>query len=655
MSESDLSEAVIVAVHSQVPDATEEEIRACLTQHISSTPQERTRRKLRLTRLQFSGSKSGDFTFHPGVNVLCAPNFRGKSSVMQMIQFCLTGRDRLRDDIRPLVNEIKLHFWLDEQPYEMAVDLRDTRVKGALRTLTADEGEIVFQGANGAQLESKLEDFWNDQLGLSPISGTQKDSSRESLALRVNKTSFAAFFQGLCIHQETGYQHLVTEHYQSNQYTKIAGSLLGLLGLKDLFAIQTALHQVTNEIAVAQSRLIASGEQTSRSTLLKAVKKIEHLEKKILAKKLEQTKLTEQSASVTTSDSLIGISTEIVEVIKNLGLLEARQVEAEAAMEAMETRSLFIEEAVACKTQISALTPHHCPLCNSSLRTPQFQQRLRDGRCLLCFERVREAASAETLATFATELAESRATQAKLLREVRAGEKKIGEAKTSLERLNKRKETIAAGARNLFAAMQECDDEIDQLHLQMGQLVSERDRLARVADEGSISDLTKRKDILEAALDSLRLHVDQRNAQIRQKFAENVLALAHRWGFSSLESVEFDYFLVPRLRKNGVDFTFPRLSPGEKLRFVLAFYLAMVTLPRTGKHSGLHPGLLLIDSPGKEEANESDVAEMAKTFREIDSEYSDSVQIIIASKHEEIIQSAPAEKVRHVRGSDFLF
>ena len=154
-------------------------------------PQRRT--QLTLRRLRFRGDKNGDFRFQPGVNVLRAGNDKGKSSILKLVHFCLTGKNELKKDVDAWISEVDLTFELDGVPHAIAVDKRK-RPKGRLvRSVSPPEAadrdlEAAFDPLHGAQdavavpdgrhpmLEVELESLEDQRLVVRPVGGVLFDA-----------------------------------------------------------------------------------------------------------------------------------------------------------------------------------------------------------------------------------------------------------------------------------------------------------------------------------------------------------------------------------------------------------------------------------------------------------------------------------------------
>ncbi|MCP5069789.1 MAG: hypothetical protein GY946_24745, partial [bacterium] len=191
-----------------------------------------------------------------------------------------------------------------------------------------------------------------------------------------------------------------------------------------------------------------------------------------------------------------------------------------------------------------------------------------------------------------------------------------------IEQHTQQKRHLQAQLRSAHQGSAEIEREIELETRYLGRLEAERESASRmVAQDGgnpSIKKLMKRKTILAEVLRHLRTENADMNERMKQAFAKRVQEYCTAIGLPGLEEIRFNAQLKPRIRQNGKEYSFEELSPGEKVRFVLAFYLAMAIATGEDLEYGAHPGLLLIDSPGKEEMVSKDFGAVVDLLRRIE-------------------------------------
>ncbi|MFN8419155.1 MAG: hypothetical protein U0528_07930 [Anaerolineae bacterium] len=132
-----------------------------------------------------------------------------------------------------------------------------------------------------------------------------------------------------------------------------------------------------------------------------------------------------------------------------------------------------------------------------------------------------------------------------------------------------------------------------------------------------------------------------------------VVHLATQFGVPDLEGVEIDEKRYVRLTQGGVQLSHTDLARSERVKFKVAFHLALMLLQvRSGL--GKHPGFLIIDTPGTAEVNEADFISMNRDLANIHAEYGEQVQILLATARPEAVEHLPAEVVERPKNGAFF-
>jgi len=128
--------------------------------------------RLRVTRLQFEGTKAGvqsdsfsfDRSFGPGLWAICTDkNDAGKTSVLEIIMWALRGRPHrpsLPLDVEEWLDNVLVEGIVDDEPFTVSWQLTDRLPFGRL---TAGGDETPFFGEEA--FESVMSEFMLDRLG----------------------------------------------------------------------------------------------------------------------------------------------------------------------------------------------------------------------------------------------------------------------------------------------------------------------------------------------------------------------------------------------------------------------------------------------------------------------------------------------------------
>ena len=637
----------------------------------SFEPVRKTRRQLTLRRLRFQGSKNGDFRFHPGVNVMRAGNDKGKSSILKLIHFCLTGKNDLKKDVDGWIDHIDLVFELDGIPHAVQVT-KGRRPKGRLvRGETTDletlddpaggslEGvETLFDFNSGKDMQRKLEGFFNDAFGLRTLMGTQKDSRKGSDALLDSPTSYRAYVRGMYINQDLGYTDLITDGVPyGNLFMKVVGMLLGVRGIDAFFAVESRLAHVENQLGKEERYHRRVEESLGLRDLATLDEEINKLERYIDELKVERTALMVRATSGDLDQRLRELTEELV-ALEGAREQTAREIH---AME-LDGRALGheigdLEAGLASHRSLSAIQPDRCPVCEIALESRKRHTAHQPGQCVLCHEDLAEDTDPEAAIALAdARLAEARREQGEHRRRVDARRAELEEIGFKAEQMAQQKVHLQTQLRSAHQGTEEIEREIELETRYLGRLEAERESAARMVSEdggsANIQKLLRRKQILDAVLRELRtLHADI-NERLKQEFADRVAEYCTTIGFPGLEGIQLDAHLKPRIHQNGKSYAFDELSPGEKVRFVLAFYLALAIATSENLDYGAHPGLLLIDSPGKEEMVERDFEAVVALLALIERRHAPSLQVLVATTLKPIASATRPEKQVFIDNDD---
>lgn len=268
---------------------------------------------------------------------------------------------------------------------------------------------------------------------------------------------------------------------------------------------------------------------------------------------------------------------------------------------------------------------------------------------MLCHEDLPANLPGDEMATLAEErLAAARRSiegQTKALANLRA---ELAELDFKIDQLGQQKRHLQAQLRSAHQGTEELEREIELETRYLGRLEAERENASHMAvDQGkhpNIKRLSRRKQILDAVLRHLRTQHAQENERLKQGFAHRVQEYCTTMGFPGLEDISLDAQLKPQIRQNGKVYNFDELSPGEKVRFVLAFHLAMAIATAEDLEHGAHPGLLLIDSPGKEEMVQKDFEAVVNLLSHIEENHARSIQVLVATSIRDIRRATAPEK-----------
>lgn len=661
-----MNSELVKILATELENVGEREIQDILsTIDLSGKVRPATRVQLTLRRLAFTGTCSGEFPFYPGVNVIRAGNFKGKSTILQLVKLCLTGKTRLKPDMSSKIATVALDFTLNDTYYRVSIDRGGRHPKGSLITFSDSslkEQKATREFKSAKDMSELLEDFFCDQLGLEALSGTQKSSSKENDALLKNRTSYDAYFKGLYLDQETGYQSLVTDVYFGNAYTKTVGMLLGCVGLHAYFEADAALAMAKNDISKEEA--FGSRKRSDRAKFLRSPadisRDIEQTTRTIDDLKLKRTEALLRATSTDMDERLAKLTNRIVQTRELIELMSAHVSGAERAKATDESTAVALEEALAGKQYFSTIMPHHCPVCEIAITRTRTQTRQAKGQCLLCTEQVNPEADRSMLTLLASRLQDVQDSLKQRESSLRSARKQLRDTEELANQLAQEKARLQTQIKSARADSSGVDAQIERESRKLGKLEAERAEVERAVTESEETDklrqLLLRRRVLESLVSYLRTVDRVENEDIKIKLASRILQYAERTGLAGIQSLRLDAQLRPAFVQNANEMQFSDLAAGEKVRFVLAFSLALALAPALDGKGALHPGLLLVDSPAKEEMVEKDFGAVVSLLTHIEETHAHQVQVIVATTHRGIREATTAEKARVVENDeDYLF
>jgi hypothetical protein len=629
--------------------------------------------RLVVRRLRFTGAKqlSGspdpvpihyDQAFTPGVNFLLIPdNGVGKSSVLKVIIWALTGNDDLQQVVRDWITDVWLEFGLDDRVYTTVLARREGRHHGLLRVGTdervieeasADAAGQVFceQGIDAIRLA--LQRFFFREYDLARLRWVQKNAAGGAPVEA--GTSWATYFLALRIPDDL-HDYLICTDKQSfgNQQGLILSSLLGL-----------HLVEPINQLAVMASRQKRQKEQATQVSA-EAQEEVVRLQTELgeVQGRIEQLQaaLEQRRQAIRTDEPtrrLVEVRRGLVEREAECRRLDEEERDQGARLRSLNARARQLREAARLRLYFTGLEVTRCPGCAATVAPEDVAAEEQTHHCRLCH---RPAAGAND-------------TEVALLEEQASGaEQEADRTRQGLDAVRRRLATLRGEIQQMAAQAQALAQALEQgPGYALPTTQEEADRMALYGEVGRINALltqarqragSEQDDadpdrpgrLIEKVRDLLREIAATRNAEILGRLDALTGQLARTIGADHITEVSCTELGGVTLKKNAVAVSFKKLgSPGECFRVKLAFFLAMMRLgSEPGR--GRHPGLLLIDQPGASEMVREDALALARELRHLDAELSGQLQIICCSARQEFAEATDRSKVYGPQAGKYAF
>jgi len=177
------------------------------------------------------------------------------------------------------------------------------------------------------------------------------------------------------------------------------------------------------------------------------------------------------------------------------------------------------------------------------------------------------------------------------------------------------------------------EGQLEQLRRNLGEIEAERTEVETAATWHLI---------LQTAAEIADEYVFDLYKVVYNELSRLVVHLATQFGVPDLERVEIDEKRYIKIYQGGVQLSHNDLARSERVKFKVAFHLALMLLQvRSGL--GKHPGFLIIDTPGTAEVNDADFVAMNRDLANIHAEYGDQIQILLATARPEALAHLPPD------------
>ncbi|MCJ2023589.1 hypothetical protein [Methylobacterium sp. J-067] len=625
---------------------TVDEVRGVLTRHgVAYKPSIAVPKHLCIRSLAFTGEKKGEkasgtisFAWEdlgPGLMAMLSDrNFRGKSTLLGMMRWCLTGRraENIPGEMAEWFDAVKMAFTLDDQAYE--VDISDAVTPAG--TLWRVEGEKRFEQApfgSHEGFEAVMSDFFMGQLGLQTLV-VHVDQKGQG----IDQTHHWPWLSGAMViepspkHLFGSAQHLRIRMMQMYLGVPWADATNDVLSAKNRIATET--RQVTAEIERTR------GRRKARLAELDADLASLHARLAKLPREDDQRQaLRRANREVAAAEARLRAGERTLAAVDE-DLDAAKEAYAEARRDLQD-----FKDGRAARRVFRSLDPLGYPRCDEVFDEERRQETRERHVCVVCgTDEVPEGnpAAQEVGLKDAVAASEAEVKSQKLRREAAQGA--VSQAKGDRERFE-------AECRRLEAALAQpsgahaLEMEIMLKEARKEELEDEEEPAPEPLDGTAILEIAEK--VTKQAFKPLQEDLLAEVSELTRDYAV-------RFGVESLEGVELRGNCAMALKKGGGTAFFGTQTDGERARLKIATTIAIITVAER-RGLGRHPGLLLIDSPGANEMVGQDYASLVAGLAELVEEIG-HIQVFVAAVNNDTIRGHVSDdKVRYASGDDYLW
>ncbi|QEN12933.1 hypothetical protein ACRDU6_09785 [Mycolicibacterium sp. ELW1] len=599
-------------------------------------------RRIRVHRLRLHGVRTGSghdgtfdrtFVFDNEFTALVASNLRGKTSVLELITWCLRGspRDRLQADVRRWLSGVELDATVAGQALGFRLSLQDgSLTQGIVLTATdldalGNQASVLIDTQESDDFAAQVATFMLDRLDLQPVVNSVKKGEDD---VGTQTHGWPAYFSAINLPAGPD-KPLVGEQSMGG----LAGRLLQVFLDLPAAAVLTRVKAVRDVLEAEQD---ARGERTRVATEQRAADRM-RAQAALSAAEEELSRLVERSPGPSLTDLADNASRsarEVADAQDERDELNGIFREARRQRQSDEKTLNDLRENEVARILFHGLDPRACPRCETPITKQRRETEVSSHRCAVCTtEVVGEAEDPqEIVEEAAARLEGSRAAEHRAKEDLESAESNLlrltQQLATAQEQL--RADGTAGTVRERVNAELEVarwNGALEMLPEALGAGNGEPDTVVKVL---AAADKVLDQDSKVAASDLL--------AELNTEITE----LGHRFGMTALERVEIDRAARLKIIKGGgAQSYFGKQTPGEQVRLRIAVVIALL---RIGARRGIstHPGLIMLDSPKAEEVQDLDATALFSELAQLATD--NHIQVLITTADFDVSQAAlPAD------------
>jgi hypothetical protein len=571
--------------------------------------------------------------FAPGLTVITGPNFRGKTTILEVLTLMLRGsRRNLQPDVSRWLREISLDIKVGTEVLGLRLSMREGKVvagsvlSGSEDALAdADDEPADKDGVtelvavpDEEQWATEVEQLMLDRLSLEPIETYTRVGGRAVGALSAH--GWKAYF--FALYPPPG----ASSHLLADGTPGLAPRLLDVFLDLPGATLRARLDSASKYIAATDKARNAETAATADNVQRRLADAEAELARAVA--------IAEDAASTAVDIDLPQLRAQATEASRAHQRAQRRLEEAAGQLEAArkerqqaQRELLRLTEGAAARVLLHALDPKACPRCEAPVDQGRRDTEKEQHHCAVCTRPV-EVTDSEQQAERATE----RRKQAEL--GVDAAEQVLGihqQAYDTMKDLEQQTGQALQAAQEALQAAEANDAqrELDLAHREAARARGAVEALRSLAVPKPVAD--PRLLVLDTAVALLKADTDAAYDALHTELDDEITELARRFGITNLDSARFKRNLHMGVAKGGAPAeNFGEQTAGERLRLRYALLLALL---RVGNRRSInaHPGLLLLDSLRAEEVQQEDAEQLAEVLAELCAE-PDGPQILTTTE-----------------------
>jgi hypothetical protein len=593
-----------------------------------------------------AGTEAGEpfaFSWNPGPGLWClassGKNEAGKSSVLEIILWCLRGRSNLQRDVRHWLREVRVGFELDGEPLWVEMAVRAGSPHGHVVSARSGTVLVAFEGLG--DFEEGMDAFMMERLGLEPLRTAQASPGGPDEPPITGELSWPSYASALHI-SRSGLGALLGSDTRHGLPTRLLELFLGAPWASTKVEAAVASKIVRAQFSAARSR--AAGDAEARKAQLNELsQRLDRARDQLAALPgagSAATDVQQLYAELSAATQAAAAAQDGVVAARSAhNALEAQRVDLAAAVHTA-------QEAALARAFFHTLMPTVCPRCDTAVDRSRWE-REQEGHCSLCASDLHEAPNDDSEEEPGTRAEDLSRTLAEVQQSVDAAAAELARAQRSAADTEAAR---AAAAERLQTALhspglrerQEMELVVARLE---GAVAERRGRFAHLDAAVDLEPLEQAGAVLAAAEKLAMNRRTQVLQRVLQDVEKDIVAMGRALGLEMLKEVKLGGNASLTVWKGGQKHSYGSLTEGEQLRLKIVTTIALL---RHGHRSGVgrHPGLLFIDSPGAEEVDAGDLQHMLRDLVTL-TEMVPELQVVVATaRGAEVKEIVSADNMR---------
>jgi len=344
---------------------------------------------LQVTRVRFAGVKrrggreDESFDFQPELTpglwaVTSEPNLAGKSSVLLVIRWALTGRSHLTDDVHSWISTVELEGRVGDESFSVRFTNEEGQLSGELRV-----GDTRVASFDASTFEEVMDSFFLDRLRLDPTPFWQARGGGGGTEGDRRRFGWTAYFPAL---------HLPADNPGVLLGDQVQGGQPGVL-MQLFLGLPWALTHASARVASNSLRMSRSAHQRRQMEDTQAREvTLAPLRQELEATRQRLVELREARAPVSAEEADARL-TAFARALGDQRQAQERLGGAQAAVQLTEgdldeatKRLQAIEQSRVVRPLLGRLAPSVCPRCTSVITQERIGREESAHACSVCAE-----------------------------------------------------------------------------------------------------------------------------------------------------------------------------------------------------------------------------------------------------------------------------